>query len=155
MKNRIYNDNGTVEEVDLITSTKTSTTPNKPPQAPEWTERFDKVWDSNGFLRHISIPKSIVVDANKIKEFWNKELELAYQKGIQKGKEEERLRVIDEMQKIEDLSADEERAKWADHCSCLRYAIDVIKNPESQRMAYASEALTQKDLSTTKEEKDV
>lgn len=50
----------------------------------------------------------------------------------------EQTRILKVLQNVEDLSQDEEKKKWAEHCSCLRYAIDVIKNPEAERTCYAS-----------------
>lgn len=56
---------------------------------------------------------------------------------VEEVKREERERIIKLQKEVEDK-------KWidAEHCSCLAYAIDIIENPDSDRIFLASNKST-------------
>ena len=65
---------------------------------------------------------------------------------VEEAKREERERIIKLQKEVEDK-------KWidAEHCSCLAYAIDIIENPDSDRIFLASNKSTGTKLQKMKE----
>ena len=63
----------------------------------------------------------------------------------EKVREEEREQARKTLEPIETIAQDEEEAKFIEHCSCLRYAIWRVDNPDADEMVYASKLSQRKD----------
>lgn len=62
----------------------------------------------------------------------------AHQQGFTQGQQFEKEQLLKIAKKVEQISSDEKEHNWCDHCSCLRYTIDLIERPGADRFFTAS-----------------
>lgn len=60
-------------------------------------------------------------------------------KAISKLLSQQREQVLKILRAVETIAEDEEKHKFTEHCSCLRYAIWRVENPDVDEMVYASQ----------------
>ena len=103
----------------------------------KWEKEFDERW--GWYLQSIIGVAGDITDPNAKAIEFDTEIKQFIASEKQLSKEEARAEFIKVLREVEEVADDEKKKHWCDHCSCLRYAIDLIENPDADRMVYASE----------------